>query len=110
MTHGIENFAMVIGPETASVLNRTWAEVSDMLKLDAGGAVTRALASHDTWSGIVVHWPVDGSSERIAIEMSGLPVFDRDRQFSGYRGFGVCRNAQTGEYRKPSGAARSDRA
>jgi PAS domain S-box-containing protein len=91
MTAGIENFATVIGPETASVLNRSWAEVADILKLDAGGAVARALASHDTWSGIVVHWPVDGSSDRVAIEMSGLPVFDRDRQFGGYRGFGVCR-------------------
>lgn len=91
MVAGIENFATVIGPETASVLNRGWAEVADVLKLDAGGAVARALASHDTWSGIVVHWPVDGSSDRVAIEMSGLPVFDRDRQFGGYRGFGVCR-------------------
>jgi PAS domain S-box-containing protein len=91
MTAGIENFATVIGPETASVLNRSWAEVADILKLDAGDAVARALASHDTWSGIVVHWPIDGSNDRVAIEMSGLPVFDRDRQFGGYRGFGVCR-------------------
>jgi PAS domain S-box-containing protein len=91
MIAGIENFATVIGPETASVLNRTWAEVTDILKLDAGSAVARALASHDTWSGIVVHWPVDNSTDRIAIEMSGLPVFDRDRRFGGYRGFGVCR-------------------
>ncbi len=97
MTAGIENFATVIGPETASVLNRCWDEVADVLKLDGGDAVTRALASHDTWSGIVVHWPVDGSNDRVAIEMSGLPVFDRDRQFSGYRGFGVCR-----ETAKPS--------
>jgi PAS domain S-box-containing protein len=91
MTAGIENFATVIGPETASVLNRSWAEAADVLKLDAGDAVARALASRDTWSGIVVHWPIDGSNDRVAIEMSGLPVFDRDRQFSGYRGFGVCR-------------------
>ena len=36
-------------------------------------------------------WPVDDSDERVPIEMSGLPVFDRDRQFAGYRGFGICR-------------------
>ena len=29
---------------------------------------------------------------RLPVEMSGLPVFDRDRNFRGYRGFGVCRD------------------
>src|SRR6185312_8676381 len=48
--------------------------------------------SHDTWSGIVVEFPIEGSNERLATELSGLPVFDRDRSFRGYRGFGVCRN------------------
>jgi len=28
----------------------------------------------------------------LPIELSGLPVFDRDRTFRGYRGFGVCRD------------------
>ena len=82
-----------VGPETASVLNRTWPEVVDILKLDRDDTVARALASRDTWSGLVVHFPVDGTSDRVAIELSGLPVFDRDRQFCGYRGFGVCRDA-----------------
>ncbi len=26
--------------------------------------------------------------------MSGLPVFDRERNFRGYRGFGICRDAR----------------
>jgi PAS domain S-box-containing protein len=92
ITHGIENFAKVIGPKTAAVLNRTWAEIADTLKLDSQGAIASALASCDTWSGIVVQWPVDDSNERVAIEMSGLPVFDRGRQFAGYRGFAICRD------------------
>ena len=37
-------------------------------------------------------WPVDDGGERLPVELSGLPVFDRDRQFRGYRGFGVCRD------------------
>jgi PAS domain S-box-containing protein len=28
----------------------------------------------------------------LPVELSGLPVFDRDRKFAGYRGFGVCRD------------------
>jgi PAS domain S-box-containing protein len=91
-TLGIEEFAKLIGPNAAAVLKRPWAETADALKLDSQGQIASALASRDTWSGIVVHWPVDGSSERLLIEMSGLPVFDRNRQFEGFRGFGICRN------------------
>ncbi|WP_038378733.1 hypothetical protein, partial [Bradyrhizobium elkanii] len=29
---------------------------------------------------------------RLPVELSGLPVFDRARNFAGYRGFGVCRD------------------
>jgi signal transduction histidine kinase len=28
----------------------------------------------------------------LPVELSGLPLFDRDRNFRGYRGFGVCRD------------------
>lgn len=91
-TFGTEDFAQLIGPKTAAVLNRTWADIADALKLDSQGQIASALASRDTWSGIVVLWPVDDSSERLAVEMSGLPVFDRERQFAGYRGFGICRD------------------
>ena len=60
--------------------------------LDPEGQVARAFASHDTWSGITVAFPVDDSDSRLAVELSGLPVFDRDRNFRGYRGFGICRD------------------
>jgi len=91
-TLGTEEFATLVGPKTAAVFNRTWAEIADALKLDAQGQIARALASRDTWNGIVVLWPVDDFDERLAFEMSGLPVFDRERQFDGYRGFGICRD------------------
>ena len=64
------------------------------LDLDPAGDIKRALASHETWSGLLVAWPIDGSDERLTVELSGLPVFDRDRIFRGYRGFGVCRDLE----------------
>ena len=90
-TQGMENFARLLGPETASVLLRSWPDIAQTLNIDTDGRVARALAARETWSGIVVDWPIDGSHERVAIEMSGLPTFDRDRKFTGYRGFGICR-------------------
>ena len=91
-TLGTAEFARLLGPQTASALDRPWQDIAVALDLDRDGRLARALTARDTWSGIVIEWPVDGTNERLPIEMSGLPVFDRDRQFAGFRGFGICRD------------------
>jgi len=91
-TLGSDQFSEVIGPHVAVTLGRPWDEVNDELALDPEGQVARAVATHDTWSGITVSWPVDGSADRLKVELSGLPIYDRNRNFLGYRGFGVCRD------------------
>ncbi|MFZ0239771.1 MAG: histidine kinase dimerization/phospho-acceptor domain-containing protein [Xanthobacteraceae bacterium] len=90
-------FVQLIGPG-AALLGRPWREVAGELDLDPHNQVADAVASRETWSGITVSWPIspppgsDRHSElRLPVELSGLPVFDRDRSFRGYRGFGVCR-------------------
>ena len=90
---GSDEFFALVGPQTmAAALGRTWNEIADALKLDTEDLIAHALATRETWSSIVVSWPVDGTSERLPVELSGLPVVDRDRSFRGYRGFGVCRD------------------
>jgi PAS domain S-box-containing protein len=91
-TLGSSEFADAAGPRTAALLGRPWREIAAELALDPDGRVATALESHDTWSGIVVAWPVDASGERAAVELSGLPIFERGGTFRGYRGFGVCRH------------------
>ena len=91
LTIGSDEFVALMGPQTAAALGRPWPKAAAMLGIDPEGQVARALATHETWSGLVVAWPVD-SVERLMVELSGLPVFDRDRVFRGYRGFGVCRD------------------
>jgi hypothetical protein len=91
-TLGSDEFIALIGPRTAAVLGRPWQEIAAELALDPGDRVAQALATHETWSGLIVGWPVDDSAERLEVELSGLPVFDRTREFRGYRGFGVCRD------------------
>jgi len=91
-TLGSEEFSEVIGPRLTSTLGRPWLDVAGELALDPENQVARAIATRDTWSGITVSWPVEGSSDRLKVEMSGLPIFDRTRTFLGYRGFGVCRD------------------
>ncbi len=87
-----DEFIAMIGPRTAAALGQPWDQIAAMLGLDPEGQVARAFASRDTWSGVTVAFPVDANGERLTVELSGLPVFDRDRGFRGYRGFGVCRD------------------
>ena len=91
-TIGTEYFAKMLGPKTAAVLGQPWVDIAETLKLDPQAQVAKALATCDTWSGIVVPWPVGDTDQPLPIELSGLPVFDRDRRFAGYRGFGICRD------------------
>jgi PAS domain S-box-containing protein len=91
-TVGSEDFMDLLGAGVAALVGRPWGEMAAALALDPEGRVARALGSRDTWSGITVEWPVDGTPERLTAELSGLPMFGRDRDFRGYRGFGVCRD------------------
>jgi signal transduction histidine kinase len=89
---GSDEFVALVGPRTMATFGRKWSDIAAELKLDPDDQVARAVASHETWSGITLAWPVDETNERLPVELSGLPVFDRDRSFRGYRGFGVCRD------------------
>ena len=89
---GSDEFVELMGPRTTAAFGRLWSEIAAELKLDPQNEVARAVATHETWSGITVSWPVDEDGERLPVELSGLPVFDRERNFRGYRGFGVCRD------------------
>jgi PAS domain S-box-containing protein len=88
------DFTKLMGPRTAEVLGRPWNEIVAALGIDPQGQVAQALATRDTWSGITIPWPVDGTGESLAVDLSGLPIYDRERAFNGYRGFGVCRDAR----------------
>ncbi|MCA6123039.1 PAS domain S-box protein [Bradyrhizobium sp. WSM 1704] len=88
---GSDEFTRLIGMHTAAGLGRLWSDIAAAFGLDPEGRVMQAFATHNTWSGITLDWPVDGGG-RLPVELSGLPVFDRSRNFAGYRGFGVCRD------------------
>ncbi|MGH6677803.1 MAG: PAS domain-containing protein, partial [Bradyrhizobium sp.] len=86
-----DEFIALIGPHVANNLGRRWSEIADDLGVDPEGRLMAAFATHDTWSGIILNWPVDGGGG-LPIELAGLPVFDRARSFAGFRGFAMCRD------------------
>jgi PAS domain S-box-containing protein len=89
---GSDEFIELVGPRTMASFGRHWRELAAELKLDPDNQFERATATRETWSGITLQWPIDETDERLPVELAGLPVFDRDRLFRGYRGFGVCRD------------------
>jgi signal transduction histidine kinase len=89
---GSDEFIELVGPRAIAACGRLWSEIAAELKLDPDDQVAQAVARRGTWSGIQISWPIEEMKERIEIELSGLPVFNRDRTFGGFRGFGVCRD------------------
>jgi PAS domain S-box-containing protein len=85
-------FTELVGSNTAARLGQAWTDIARDLSLDPERHVAAAIETRDTWSDITVFWPVDDGETRLPVELSGLPAFDRNRNFLGYRGFGVCRD------------------
>jgi PAS domain S-box-containing protein len=88
---GSDAFTRLIGVHSAAGFGRPWQEVSEVFGLDPEGLVIKAVATREAWSGIIVKWPADNGG-RLPVELSGLPIHDGQRNFVGYRGFGVCRD------------------
>jgi len=87
-----QEFVDLLGSKSAAVLGRGWAEIAKTLTLDPPGEIATALSRHETFSGIETAWPIDGLDRPLTVEMSGLPMFDSERRFGGFRGFGLCRD------------------
>ena len=101
-----EDFIALAGARTANLLGRFWGEISAKLALDPEGLVSHALVSRDTWSGIDVNWPTaDGSV--VKVTLSGIPAFDRDGTFRGYRGLGIWHGAARVDAVPPDAPVRS---
>lgn len=87
------DFLRLAGEPTASRMGRPWSALAQALGLDPQNLMARALEARETWSGLTLRWPLGRAGESAEVEMSGVPVFDSARAFSGYRGFGICRHA-----------------
>jgi PAS domain S-box-containing protein len=67
----------------------TSAALLARLRLDPANAFARAIASRRTFSALRFEWPDANGARALVVLISGAPVVDRDRNFGGFRGFGV---------------------
>ena len=57
--------------------------------LDGGDEFSRVVGERETFSRVTLEWPLPGLDRRRLIALSAAPMFGRQREFLGYRGFGV---------------------
>ncbi len=88
-----DELAMAVGRGNADIVGMRWSEIAKRFDMDGDGTIARGFASCDTWASLDVWWPVEGEDCRIAVELTGLPIYGRLHGFQGYRGFGLCRPA-----------------
>ena len=82
-----------VGKNAASVIGREWREVATVFGFDTNREIETLLKKQDTWSGKTVLWPVQGTDMVLPIDLAALPSFSSDREFEGFRGFGIIRSA-----------------
>ena len=52
------------------------------------GDLVRAVSNRETFSDVSVLWPLVAGGRKARIKLSAAPVFDRGREFAGFKGFG----------------------
>ncbi|EJB04126.1 PAS domain S-box [Rhizobium leguminosarum bv. trifolii WSM597] len=84
-------FAEAVGPHASEIIGSAFGDVAALFNLDPDGKLAEALARRDTWSGKTILWPVEGTSLVVPVDLAALPTYTRNRDFDGFRGFGVVR-------------------
>lgn len=88
-----EEFATAVGPQAAAISGERFGDVAARFDLDQDGKIGDLLRRRDTWSGKTIHWPVEGTSLVVPVDLAALPTYSRNREFDGFRGFGIVRIA-----------------
>ena len=90
-----EEFATAVGPNSADITGQRFSDLADRYHLDPGNTISELLKRRDTWSGKTIYWPVEGTSLQVPVDLAALPTYSRNREFDGFRGFGIVRVADT---------------
>lgn len=90
-------FAHAVGPRAADIQGVAFSDLAALFNLDPEGKIVELLKKRDTWSGKTIYWPVEGTSLVVPVDLAALPTYTRNREFDGFRGFGIVRVADAQE-------------
>lgn len=86
-----EGLAELVGSENADLAGRRFDELTGTVD-DPTGEVARCFARHEAWSSRPVLWRIGRTGDAIPVDFAGTPMVGRDRQVTGFRGFGLARS------------------
>ncbi|MEC9462347.1 MAG: PAS domain-containing protein, partial [Pseudomonadota bacterium] len=86
-------FAQAVGPRAADINGVAFSDLAALFNLDPEGKIGELLKKRDTWSGKTIYWPVEGTRLIVPVDLAALPTYTRNRDFDGFRGFGIVRVA-----------------
>lgn len=86
-------FAQAVGPRAADIEGVAFTDLAALFNLDPDGKIGELLKKRDTWSGKTIYWPVEGTRLVVPVDLAALPTYTRNREFDGFRGFGIVRVA-----------------
>ncbi|MFN3317845.1 MAG: ATP-binding protein [Allorhizobium sp.] len=90
-------FAQAVGPRAADINGVAFSDLAALFNLDPEGKIGELLKKRDTWSGKTIYWPVEGTTLVVPVDLAALPTYTRNRDFDGFRGFGIVRVADAQE-------------
>ncbi|RKE86141.1 ATP-binding protein [Rhizobium sp. AG855] len=90
-------FAHAVGPRAADINGVAFSDLAALFNLDPEGKIGELLKKRDTWSGKTILWPVEGTSLVVPVDLAALPTYTRNRDFDGFRGFGIVRGTDAQE-------------
>jgi PAS domain S-box-containing protein len=81
----------VIGSNSADIVGRQFKDIATVFAFDQGDEISDLFEKRDPWSGRTILWPIADTNLRVPIDLAALPIYDRHREFEGFRGYGVVR-------------------
>jgi PAS domain S-box-containing protein len=84
-------FAQAVGPHSGDIVGQSFGDLARLFKLDPDREILGLLERRDTWSGRTIKWPVEGTELVVPVDLAALPTYSRNREFDGFRGFGIIR-------------------
>ncbi|MEG8098763.1 PAS domain-containing sensor histidine kinase [Candidatus Liberibacter brunswickensis] len=84
-----EELSKTIGNYTLQMIGMRLCDINHILQIDPNNRLVDLLKKQNTWYGKSTIWPIEGTDLHVPIDLAALPIYSRDREFNGFKGFGL---------------------
>ncbi|ADR52144.1 PAS/PAC sensor signal transduction histidine kinase [Candidatus Liberibacter solanacearum CLso-ZC1] len=90
-----EELSQTIGTYALKMIGMHLCDINHILQIDSKDHLFDLLTQQNTWYSKTTFWPIEGTDLHVPIDLAALPIYSRDREFVGFKGFGIIRVNQT---------------